>query len=56
MKTKKTEKRTFTYISNLHIDRLNYFQISNAGRMRWRIENTFESNLTELMIISNIVS
>ncbi len=42
IKTKKTQEKTFTYISNLNVDRFNYYQISDAGRMRWRIENSFD--------------
>lgn len=41
-KSEKTEQRTFTHISSIPVDYLNYFQISDGGRMRWRIENSFD--------------
>lgn len=41
-KSKRTEQRTFTHISSMPIDYLNYCQISDGGRMRWRIENSFD--------------
>lgn len=41
-KSKKTEQVTFTHISSIPIDYLNYYHISNGGRMRWRIENSFD--------------
>ncbi|MCF6356509.1 MAG: transposase [Draconibacterium sp.] len=41
-KSKKTGQRTFTHISSMPIDYLNYYKISDGGRMRWRIENSFD--------------
>ncbi len=42
IKSKKTEEKTFVHISSITIDSLNYHQISDGGRMRWRIENSFD--------------
>lgn len=42
IKSGKSESRIFRYITNLTIDSSNYFSISDAGRMRWRIENSFD--------------
>lgn len=42
IKSGKKEDRTFRYITNLNIDSLNYFKVADAGRMRWRIENSFD--------------
>lgn len=42
IKSKQTEERTFTHITNLDIDSTNYHLISYSGRMRWRIENSFD--------------
>jgi len=41
-KSKKTEQRTFTHISSIPIDYLNYYRISDGGRLRWGIENSFD--------------
>jgi hypothetical protein len=42
IKTGKTEERTFVHITSMAIDRFNHCQISDGGRMRWRIENSFD--------------
>lgn len=42
IKSKQTEEHTFTHITNLNINSTNYHQISDSGRMRWRIENSFD--------------
>ena len=41
-KTKKTEKHTFLHISSIPADRINYYHISDGGRLRWRIEDSFD--------------
>jgi len=41
-KSKKSEQRTFVHISSIPIDYLNYYHISDGGRMRWKIENSFD--------------
>jgi hypothetical protein len=38
----KTEENTFTHITDIPIDNLNYHLISHGGRMRWNIENSFD--------------
>lgn len=42
IKSNKSENRIFRYITNLAIGSSNYFSIADAGRMRWRIENSFD--------------
>lgn len=42
IKSNKKEEKTFTHISSFHIGRMDYYHISDAGRMRWRIENSFD--------------
>lgn len=42
VKSGKTEKRTFHYLTNMSIDKSNCYVISDSGRMRWRIENSFD--------------
>ena len=42
IKTNKTEEKTFVHISSINVDSLNYYHISDGGRMRWRIENSFD--------------
>lgn len=37
-----TEENTFTHITDMPIDNLNYHLISQGGRMRWNIENSFD--------------
>lgn len=39
LKTDETETTRFVHISNLDIDELNAHQVSQAGRLRWKIEN-----------------
>ncbi|HZK61336.1 MAG TPA: transposase [Anaerovoracaceae bacterium] len=41
-KQDKTEEKTFTHISSMPVDRSNYYRISDGGRMRWKIENSFD--------------
>ena len=41
-KSKKTGQHTFVHISSIPADHLNYYHISDGGRMRWRIENSFD--------------
>jgi hypothetical protein len=36
------ETTTFTHISSIPVDKDNFFQISDGGRMRWKIENSFD--------------
>jgi hypothetical protein len=36
------EYRKFTHITNLNIDNKNFHLVSDAGRLRWRIENSFD--------------
>jgi hypothetical protein len=38
----KTEENTFTHITDMPIDILNYHLVSQGGRMRWNIENSFD--------------
>lgn len=38
----KTEENMFTHITNMPIDNSNYHLISQGGRMRWNIENSFD--------------
>lgn len=42
IKSKKREETTFTHISNIPVDEKNYYQVSDGGRMRWNIENSFD--------------
>jgi len=37
-----TEANTFTHITDMPIDNSNYHLISQGGRMRWNIENSFD--------------
>jgi len=37
-----TVENTFTYITDMLIDNLNYHLVSQGGRMRWNIENSFD--------------
>lgn len=37
-----TEANTFCHITDMPIDNLNYHLISQGGRMRWNIENSFD--------------
>lgn len=39
---KELEIRTFTHITNLDISRNNCFAVSDSGRLRWAIENSFD--------------
>lgn len=38
----KIEENTFTHITDIPIDNLNYHLVSQGGRMRWNIENSFD--------------
>lgn len=38
----KTEEKTFTHISSIQVDSSNYCTVSDGGRMRWNIENSFD--------------
>ncbi len=40
--TGETEENTFTHITDMPIDGLNFHLISQGGRMRWNIENSFD--------------
>lgn len=42
IKSKKTEEKNFTHISSIPIDQDNYYHVSDSGRMRWNIENSFD--------------
>jgi len=42
IKTGKSEVRVFHYLTNMEIDRNNCYTISDSGRLRWRIENSFD--------------
>ena len=42
IKSGKKEKRTFHYLTNMAIDRTNCYSVSDSGRLRWRIENSFD--------------
>ena len=42
IKSNKKEEKIFTHISSFQIGRMDYYHISDAGRMRWRIENSFD--------------
>ena len=42
VKPGKKEVRTFHYLTNMHIDKSNCYAISDGGRLRWRIENSFD--------------
>lgn len=42
VKSGKKEERTFHYLTNIHIDNSNCFAVSDSGRLRWRIENSFD--------------
>jgi hypothetical protein len=37
-----TEENTFTHITDMQIDDSNYHLVSQGGRMRWNIENSFD--------------
>ncbi len=37
-----TEENTFTHITDIPVDNLNYHLVSQGGRMRWNIENSFD--------------
>jgi len=37
-----TEEHTFTHITDIPIDNSNYHLVSQGGRMRWNIENSFD--------------
>ncbi|HSH20031.1 MAG TPA: transposase [Draconibacterium sp.] len=37
-----TEENTFTHITDMPIDNSNYHLVSQGGRMRWNIENSFD--------------
>lgn len=39
---KEPETRKFTHITNLEISRNNCFAVSDSGRVRWAIENSFD--------------
>lgn len=36
------EENTFTHITDIPVDNLNYHLVSQGGRMRWNIENSFD--------------
>ena len=40
--SRKIEENTFTHITDIPIDKLNYHLVSQGGRMRWNIENSFD--------------
>jgi len=40
--SRKTEENTFTHITDIPIDNSNYHLVSQGGRMRWNIENSFD--------------
>lgn len=42
IKSKATEEHTFTHISSIAVGTGNYCYISDGGRMRWAIENSFD--------------
>lgn len=42
VKSGKKEERIFHYLTNMLIDKSNSFAISDSGRLRWRIENSFD--------------
>lgn len=42
VKSGKKVERTFHYLTNMHIDKSNCYAISDSGRLRWRIENSFD--------------
>jgi len=42
IKTGKSEVRVFHYLTNMEIDTNNCYTISDSGRLRWRIENSFD--------------
>ena len=42
IKSGKKEKRTFHYLTNMDINSDNSYVISDSGRLRWRIENSFD--------------
>lgn len=37
-----TEENTFTHITDISVDNSNYHLVSQGGRMRWNIENSFD--------------
>ena len=39
---KKTKNHMFLHISSIPADRINYYHISDDGRLRWRIEDSFD--------------
>ena len=42
IKSKKSEEKSFTHISSIPADQDNYYHVSDSGRMRWNIENSFD--------------
>jgi len=41
-KSDKKEEMRFTHITNIPINTSNYYLLSDGGRMRWKIENSFD--------------
>lgn len=42
VKSGKSDERIFHYLTNMVIDTKNYYTVSDSGRLRWRIENSFD--------------